>query len=453
MRPYRLLLADPKGLVMEHPWLLATLRSDETLLPPQARPIALPLGATLAHLPGRLPVGIDPQSGQQVVVRNFELDGRKFTPHAVGAVLPPGYTRTYLPGEQKSFGPVLPQWAYTAAAWSDEGPVVWAIHTDRRKHWTPAKFSTPEVTRLVKAHRARFPENKVLKQLQTCALMYRCFTSQNIFYERDEGAIPASTMCNARCVGCISDQPEEGPPASHERMSDGPLVDDMADVAIWHLEHAPGRTMVSFGQGCEGEPLTRWKFIAETITRIRAKTQRGSININTNASLTRGLEALYDVGLDAVRVSLNSAVKDLYEAYYQPQKYGWEDVEASIALSRERGAYLALNLLLFPGVSDRRGEVEALTRLVKKYRVDQIQTRPLAIDPLQYIEVARNRGAGGEAIGIGAMIAHLLKAAPWLVIGNFARGLGERRPLQLKTRPAKETGLRPKGESRSPARR
>lgn len=442
MPPYRLLLADPQGIVVEHPWLLATLRSDEVLLPPRGRPIALPVGATLAHLPGRLPVGIDPDSGEHILVRHFELGGRKFTPHAVGAVLPPGYTRTYLPGEAKHFGPVLPQWAYTAAAWSDRGPVVWALHTDRRTHWSPGRYSTPDLPKLVKAHRARFSESRVLKQLETCALSYRCFTSQNIFYARDEGAIPASVMCNARCVGCISDQPEEGPAASHERMVDGPQVDDMVDVALWHLRHAEGRTMVSFGQGCEGEPLTRWKFIAQAITRIRAQTQRGSININTNASLTRGLAALFDAGLDAVRVSLNSAVKDLYEAYYQPERYGWHDVEASIALSRERGAYLALNLLLFPGVSDRRGEVDALKRLVKKYRVDQIQTRPLAIDPLQYTQVARNRGAGGAPIGIPAMIRQLQEAAPRLVIGNFARGLGERAATARRS-----------AERRSPVRR
>jgi pyruvate-formate lyase-activating enzyme len=108
-------------------------------------------------------------------------------------------------------------------------------------------------------------------------------------------------------------------------------------------------------------------------------------------------------------------------------KYGWEDVEASIALSRERGAYLALNLLLFPGVTDRKGEVDALVRLVKKYRVDQIQTRPLAIDPVQYIETARGRGAGGEPMGVGPMLEHLQAKAPWLVIGNFARAFGERR--------------------------
>jgi len=227
-------------------------------------------------------------------------------------------------------------------------------------------------------------------------------------------------------VGCISDQPEDGPPASHERMDDGPSGEEMGAIGLYHLEHAPGRTMVSFGQGCEGEPLTRYKAIAEAIRYMRERTDKGSININTNASLTHGLKALLDAGLDAVRVSLNSAVKDLYEAYYKPVKYTWEDVEASIALARERNAYLALNLLLFPGVTDREGEVKALERLVKKYQVDQVQTRSLCIDPLQYLEVARDRGAGGEPVGIRELLRRLKAARPGLIIGNFARGLEER---------------------------
>ncbi|MFL5320956.1 MAG: radical SAM protein, partial [Myxococcaceae bacterium] len=310
--------------------------------------------------------------------------------------------------------------------------------------WDPQLYSTPDLKQQVDVHLARFPDNRVLKQLKTCALVYRCFTSQNIFYCRDEGAIPASVMCNARCVGCISDQPPEGPPASHERMNDGPGGDEMGDIGVWHIEHAPGRTMVSFGQGCEGEPLTRWKQIAESIRYIRSKTDKGSININTNGSLPDAMSALFDTGLDACRVSLNSAVKDLYEAYYRPVKYGWEDVERSIAIAREKGGYLALNLLLFPGVTDRRGEADALKRLIKKYRVNQVQTRSLCIDPMQYIEIAKDRGAGGEPIGIRKMLAEFKAAAPWLLIGNFARGMGERAN--------KKTGLRPKGESRSPVR-
>ncbi|MFP2900384.1 radical SAM protein [Corallococcus sp. 4LFB] len=422
----KLLFADPKGRVMEHPYLIATLRSGEELVPPQDKPIALPAAGRLVHLPGRLPVGLNPDSGELELVREMKVGGKTFVPNAVGALLPPGYTRTFLPGEVKGSGPILPQWAYTAAAWGEKGPLAWAIHTDRRSHWEPESYSTPELKGLVTAHLKRFPDSRVLKQLKTCALLYRCFTSQNIFYARDEGAIPASVMCNARCVGCISDQPEDGPPASHERMDDGPSAEEMAAIGLYHLEHAPGRTMVSFGQGCEGEPLTRWKFIAESIRMMRAKTDRGSININTNASLTHGLKALLDAGLDAVRVSLNAASKGLYEAYYKPVKYGWEDVEASIALARERGAYLALNLLLFPGVTDREGEVRALEDLVRRYRVDQVQTRSLCIDPLQYLEVARGVGAGGEPVGIRTLLNRLKAARPGLIIGNFARGLDER---------------------------
>ncbi|MFL5345447.1 MAG: radical SAM protein [Hyalangium sp.] len=422
----KLLFADSKGRVMEHPSLIATLRSGEELVPPQDRPIPLPSAGRLVHLPGRLPVGLHPETGELELVREMKVGGKTFVPNAVGALLPPGYTRTFLPGEVKGDGPILPQWAYTAAAWGKDGPVAWAIHTDTRSHWEPEKYSTPEMRSLVDSHMARFPGSRVLKQLKTCALLYRCFTSQNTFYVRDEAAIPASVMCNARCVGCISDQPEDGPPASHERMEDGPSGEEMGAIGLYHLEHAPGRTMVSFGQGCEGEPLTRYKAIAEAIRYMRARTDKGSININTNASLTHGLAALFDAGLDAVRVSLNSAVKELYEAYYKPVKYTWEDVEASIALARERGAYLALNLLLFPGVTDREGEVQALERLVSKYQVDQVQTRSLCIDPIQYLEVARGRGAGGEPVGIRTLLKRLKAARPGLIIGNFARGLDER---------------------------
>ena len=56
----------------------------------------------------------------------------------------------------------------------------------------------------------------------------------------------------------------------------------MARIGAAHLLRAPGRTMVWFGQGCEGEPLTRAREMAEAIRCMRKDDRAGSININTN---------------------------------------------------------------------------------------------------------------------------------------------------------------------------
>ena len=438
-----LLFADDQGVVYDHPELLAAVRSGDDLLPPRERPIPLPEGATLAMLPGRRPVGIDPASGQLTTLQEVRVGRRRLVPHAVGATLPPGFTRTFLPAVARkplavaSDAPILPQWAYTAAAATPRGFVAWALRTDRRAHWSPARHSTPDLPAKVAARLAATP-NPIYRQLSRCALDWRCFTAQNTFYGRDEGAIPSSARCNAACIGCLSEQDDGMPPSSHERIDTPPTAEQMAEVAIHHLTTARGKVMVSFGQGCEGEPLLRWKEIALALRLIRAATPRGSLHCNTNGSLPDALGALCEAGLDSVRISLNSAAPDLYDAYYRPTRYGLPDVVRSIATARRHRAYVALNLLTFPGVTDREGEIAALTRLVKRTRVDQVQTRPLAIDPDVYLAVARGRGAGGPALGVRQLVEALRAARPGLVVGNFSRARPERaRPARTAARTRK----------------
>ena len=426
----RLLFADDKGVVYDHPTLRAAVRSGDDLLEPSERPIRLPEGSTLAMLPGRRPVGIDPESGELVVLGEVRLGRRTIVPHAVAATLPPGFTRTLLPAARRpalavEAIPTLPQWAYTAAGFGEDGPVAWALHTDRRSHWSVRSHSTPDLEERVNALLAE-SANPIYRQLARCALHWCCFTAQNTFYRRDEGSIPSSASCNARCIGCLSEQDEGMPPASHERITRAPSAEEMADVALRHLTSASGRVMVSFGQGCEGEPLTRWREIERAIRLVRAGTHRGSLHANTNGSLPRALARLLDAGLDSVRVSLNSASPDLYAAWYRPQGYRLADVERSVKLARDRGAYVALNLLTFPGVTDREEEAERLCALVARTGVDQVQTRPLAVDPDVYMAVARGRGGGGPAVGIRRLVKELKLARPGLVVGNFSRARQER---------------------------
>jgi pyruvate-formate lyase-activating enzyme len=429
----RLLFADHQGRVFEHPELLALALAPRGPSLPLDPPVPLPAHAQLAMLPGRRPLGLHPTSGAIVELAEVNVGKRALRPLAVGVVLPPGWTRLAIPAYRRlPVSPLLPQWAYTMAAWDDRlGHVAYAWRTDRRAHWDPGTHSTPDLPARVEATLAAHPENPLYRQLARCALEWRCYTAQNTFYLRDEGAIPASTGCNARCVGCISEQPDDGPPSSHERMERPPGAGAMAEVGIAHLSAAPGRTMVSFGQGCEGEPLTRGGEIAQAIRLMRRKTGRGSININTNGSVPDRLGELIDAGLDACRISLNSAHAPLYEAYYQPVGYRFADVERSIRLAKKRGIYTALNLLTFPGVTDAANEAERLCELVASAAVDQVQVRSLAIDPEQYLAVARTCAAGGEPIGMRELFARLRRARPGLVIGNFARSLRERGPERV----------------------
>jgi pyruvate-formate lyase-activating enzyme len=434
----RLLFADDRGTVYDHPALLAAARSGDALLRPAERPVSLPDGATLCLLPGRRPVGIDPATGALTTLHEVKVGRRRIVPHAVGATLPPGYTRTLLPAAARptlspvSETPVLPQWAYTAAGLGDAGPVVWALHTDRRGHWSPGRHSTPDLPDLVE-RTIRESGNPIYRQLARCALEWRCFTAQNTFYLRDEGAIPSSASCNAACVGCLSETDDDMPPSSHQRITRAPTAEEMADLAVRHLENAHGRVMVSFGQGCEGEPLTRWKELERAIRLVRARTARGSIHANTNGSLPDALARLVAAGLDSCRISLNSASDDLYAAYYRPTGYRLADVVRGIHAAKRGGAYVALNLLTFPGVTDRAGEVERLCAVVAETGVDQVQTRPLAIDPDVYMAIARDRGAPGKAIGIPGLVRALKRARPGLVVGNFSRA----RPARRRGAPAR----------------
>lgn len=428
----RLLLALPDGKVTEHPHLIAPVRAgDDVGVPgPREKPIPMPHGASLASIPGQRPVGIDPETGEMVVLREVKVGRTTVRPDAVAMVLPPGYTRTYLPASHRTpLAPMLPQWAYAAAGWVDGmGFVGHALHTDRRSHWSHATRDADELAAAVKAKRG---ENRLTQQLAKCALEYRCFTAQNFFYARDEGAIPASTGCNSRCIGCISEQQEGEGIASHARMDEPPTAQEMAALGISHLsacgETARGRAMVSFGQGCEGEPLTRAAQIAQAIRLMREETPRGSININTNGSRPKAMQRLVDAGLDSARVSVNSARKSLYEAYYRPVGYTWNDVRATLGVLRDNGCWIALNLLTFPGITDRAGEVDAISELIGEYGVHQVQTRNLALDPDQYMRVARDTASQDAPVGIATMIRRLKRDHPQLVIGNYSRGLGERR--------------------------
>ncbi len=404
----RLLYATAAGELKVHQSLRPAARSGWDLGQPD-RLIPLPDGTTLMHLPGRTPLGRS-ADGEMVAV-----DGPDAA--AVAAVLPPGYLRTWLPAYlERRQPPVLPLYGYAAVAMVDGAPQVAALRTDHWDAWDPQAQDRQRVQGAIRSARRRLPGNRLLRHLETCATDYRCLTAQNVFLRRGEGAIPVSPACNAACLGCISEQwgDVESP---QTRLAFAPTAVEIAELAGWHLS-ADDSNFVSFGQGCEGEPLTRGAALVEATRRIRAAAPRATIHINTNGSRPGTLRRLVEAGLNSIRISIFSLDDACFRAYYRPVGYGLAEVAECADIVAGAGGQVTVNLLTFPGVSDAPQEVDRLVAFIEQHRVSQLQLRSLNVDPHWLLARLPERTRG---IGMIAFVEQLQRRLPALRLGNFTR--------------------------------
>lgn len=423
-RLYRLVFAGDDGQLYDHYSLRAAGRTGGLFVEvAEEDMVKLPPGASLVMVPGGYPVGLTRAGRFSLLEHNPWGGGRAW---AVGALLPQGYTRTLLPAYKrgKKEKP-LPLMGYTAVACRNGELYAAARLTDDPCRWDPVHYNTADLPDLVKNKLGLYPENRILHQLAHCSLEYRCFTAQNIFYGRWEGGIPVSPLCNARCLGCISLQPADCCPSPQERIKFTPAPEEVAEVAVPHLEGGEG-AMVSFGQGCEGEPALASGAVVKAIELIRSATQRGTVNMNSNGGYTAGVSDICRAGLDSVRVSLISAREETYNAYCRPRGFGLADVRRSIEAAVSCDVFTSLNLLVHPGLTDREAEVEALLALVRHTGLDMVQLRNLNIDP-DFLFKNIPEG-GGEILGIPALI-EALKEIPGLKVGNFSRPVKGDSPL------------------------
>jgi pyruvate-formate lyase-activating enzyme len=196
-----------------------------------------------------------------------------------------------------------------------------------------------------------------------------------------------------------------------------PSPEEIAEVGGPHLEKAEG-PVVSFGQGCEGEPLLQGETLARAIRLMRCQASRGTINLNTNGSLPRVVSRLRRSGLDSIRVSLNSARDLYYHRYYRPHGYRFAAVRGSLRAMKADGGFASINLLTLPGFTDEEEEVEALLRLIDETAVDLIQMRNLNMDPEWYLRGIGYR-AGGKRLGIPGMMNRVRQSHPEVQFGYF----------------------------------
>ena len=414
---FKLLLSSPDGVIYEHPYLEAAAWDGQQWISPPAEDfIPLPSGSKLFSLPERLPVGFDPATGNFLPLTSFNDGEHVFQPLAVSAFLPPAYMRLLLPAYmRKADAGYLTQWAYTAVAVDEKGKIAAAaFRVDESERWQPDKFDDRDLVKAVEDKLECSPDNRLLKHISHCATHYHCFAAKNFFLGRWEAPLPVSRKCNASCLGCLSLQTGETP-SSHQRISFTPTAEEIAEIAVMHLEK--GRDpMVSFGQGCEGEPLTEWELICQAVRLIRNETSRGTIHINTNGSIPEAVPHLAKAGLNSMRVSLNSAREVNFNHYFRPEGYEFADVRRFIKTAKENGLFVHINLLICPGINDNEAEIEAFIELMKETDVDLVQLKNLNIDPEFYLHAME---INSPPLGMKRMVEILKKRTPNLRFGYF----------------------------------
>ena len=409
--PY-LLYSDGKGKIFEDTSLYAVGRSGWDALPvPQEEWIELPEGGQLYELPQRRGIGIDVQSG---IMRLSEKGW------AVAAFIPPAHTGLYLAAYETLPGaPTLPLFCYTAAAWLNNKFYVPAVRIEQDIRQECAGFDHNKVEKGVEQFLKAYPNNRLVNHLaNNCALTYHCPAARNYFMGRWECPIPSSPACNANCIGCISFQPEEETIVStQDRLRFKPTAEEIVEYTVPHLETA-SYPIISFGQGCEGEPLLMWETIRDAIIEIRKHTSKGSININTNGSKPDAVKILCEAGLNSIRVSTNSARREIYLPYYRPNNYDFEDIIESLKIVRAYGGWTSINYFVFPGMTDTAEEYEALRKLIIDTDLCMIQWRNFNIDPDWYLGKIGITETG-ETLGIKQLMDLIQEEFPRLKYGYF----------------------------------
>jgi pyruvate-formate lyase-activating enzyme len=409
--PY-ILYSDGNGNIFEDTSLFVTGRTGWDAIPvPEDEWIELPEGGQLYELPGRRGIGIDVETGEMRLCEKG---------WAVAAFIPPAHTGFYLAAyETASDAPTLPLFCYTAAGWLNEKTYVPCVRIEEDIRQDFGGYEEPIVEQGVQKALEAYPHNRLVQHLaNNCALTYKCPAARNYFIGRWECPIPSSPACNANCVGCISFQPEDETIIStQDRLTFKPSAEEIIEYTVPHLESAP-YPIVSFGQGCEGEPLLMWQTLRESIIEIRKHTTKGSININTNGSKPDAVRELCKVGLDSIRVSLNSVRKHIYEPYYCPNNYAFEDIIESLKVVNSFGGWTSINYFVFPGMTDSVEEYEALRKVIRETGLKMIQWRNFNIDPDWYLGKIGVTDTG-EALGVSQLLELIHEEFPEVKYGYF----------------------------------
>ena len=136
------------------------------------------------------------------------------------------------------------------------------------------------------------------------------------------------------------------------------------------------------------------------------------------ASKPDAVKILCEAGLNSIRVSTNSARREIYMPYYRPNNYDFDDIVESLKVVNSFGGWTSINYFVFPGMTDSVAEYEALRKLIKETGLKMIQWRNFNIDPDWYLGKIGVTDTG-ECLGMKQLMELIHEEFPQLKFGYF----------------------------------
>ncbi|MFH2045489.1 MAG: radical SAM protein [Pseudomonadota bacterium] len=413
------LVADKKGTIFELDGYAAVGMAASSIISlTKQNTVPMPYGGEFMFLPDRHPILFNLETSKLETVKNNPYaPGEPIFP--VAAFNSPGYVLSHVCAYKELKGAKhLPLFSYGAVGWHNGKFRTAVILVDSEKRQDLRLMPRNKILAGIRFMRTKMPHNRLRAHLENCALTYGCPAAKNFFLRRFEAPLPTSKNCNAQCLGCLSLQKSTDIKNSQDRISFTPAPEEIAEIAIEHIRKVK-KSVVSFGQGCEGDPLLAAHVIEPAIRLIRKKTQNGTINMNTNGSIPDVLEKLFDAGLDSIRISMNSVRQTCYTSYFRPKGYAFSDVIKSIKIAIKKKKFISINYLNCPGFTDSQEELAALYNFLKKYPVNFIQWRNLNYDPLRYWKKMPEAAPVSTPLGMSTILSMIKKDFPDLKHGYF----------------------------------
>ena len=196
-KPPQLLFANSRGEILDYGGLqMAGSSAGRFYRPDQDDLIELPPGSELFTLPGRLPVGFEPDSDEPALLAENPY-GPDDTVQAVAAFMAPAHTAIYTAAFQKRGidETLLPLFAYTAVGWRDGRFWVAGFRSDPDIRQDADQFNGRVLQQRTHRQLRNHPNTRLIQHLGKCCLTYGCPAARNYFLGRWEAPLPCSPVC------------------------------------------------------------------------------------------------------------------------------------------------------------------------------------------------------------------------------------------------------------------